>query len=162
MGVLSLIINGNENAIKELENIDEDYFRIEDTKRLFLIIKEKIADSSNGTDALKYPLEIEETAIKHDGVKKLYHFIVFAGSKKTGDEPASREIFINLKKLYLSDRIEKARKETIKIIDNIKSLDSSNKDDIAERKNDLEKEQDKFYRMLIEFEKEKMKLNAQN
>jgi len=106
---LKILVNGVGEALKDLMYIGPEYFKYEDTRKIYeLIRKEDESESAAGT-VLNFPLEISSNKLEGEQLKKLYNLIVFSPFSYTDYNLASREIYCNLKKIYISDRIEETR-----------------------------------------------------
>lgn len=150
---LKLIINGMGDRIDELLSLGPDYFRFEDTRQLYLIIRDEILRAREDNKKVNFPLKITSRAIENEDVKKLYNYILFSEShfKNQNISLVSNEIINNLKGIRISEEIEKIRKKMIEYEKN-KNAGSGIKNEEAASK------YDELYRRLIELEKEKMNL----
>ena len=150
---LKLIINGLGDRINELLSLGPDYFRFEDTRQLYLIIRDEILRAREDNKKVNFPLKITSGAIENEDVKKLYNYILFSEShfKNQNISLVSNEIINNLKGIRISEEIEKIRKKMIEYEKN-KNAGSGIKNKEAAGK------YDELYRRLIELEKEKMNL----
>jgi len=150
---LKLIINGLGDRINELLSLGPDYFRFEDTRQLYLIIRDEILRAREDNKKVNFPLKITSGAIENEDVKKLYNYILFSEShfKNQNISLVSNEIINNLKGIRISEEIEKIRKKMIEYEKN-KNAGSGIKNKEAASK------YDELYRRLIELEKEKMNL----
>ncbi len=152
---LKLAINGLGNQIDELLGLGPGYFRFEDTRELYLIIREEILRIREGGKKVNFPLKITSGAIEREDVKKLYNYILFSKPhfKEQNINRVSSEIISNLKGIYISEEIEKIRK---KMIEYEKSESKSN----GIKNDEMAAKYDELYRRLIELEKEKMNLKV--
>jgi len=150
---LKLIINGLGDRINELLSLGPDYFRFEDTRQLYLIIRDEILRAREDNKKVNFPLKITSGAIENEDVKKLYNYILFSEShfKNQNISLVSNEIINNLKGIRISEEIEKIRKKMIEYEKN-KNAGSGIKNKEAASK------YDELYLRLIELEKEKMNL----
>lgn len=150
---LKLVINGLGNQIDELLGLGPGYFRFEDTRELYLIVREDILRIREEGKKVNFPLKITSGAIENEDVKKLYNYILFSEPqfKEENINKVSSEIISNLKGIYISEEIEKIRKKMIEY-EKSKGKSSGIKDD------EMAKKYDELYRRLIELEKEKMSL----
>ncbi|GAG66155.1 unnamed protein product, partial [marine sediment metagenome] len=148
---LKLIINGLGDRINELLSLGPDYFRFEDTRQLYLIIRDEILRAREDNKKVNFPLKITSGAIENEDVKKLYNYILFSEShfKNQNISLVSNEIINNLKGIRISEEIEEIRKKMIEYEKN-KNAGSGIKNKEAASK------YDELYRRLIELEKEKM------
>ncbi len=150
---LKLVINGLGNQIDELLGLGPGYFRFEDTRELYLIVREDILRIREEGKKVNFPLKITSGAIENEDAKKLYNYILFSEPqfKEENINKVSSEIISNLKGIYISEEIEKIRKKMIEY-EKSKGKSSGIKDD------EMAKKYDELYRRLIELEKEKMSL----
>lgn len=150
---LKLIINGLGDKIDELLSLGPDYFRFEDTRQLYLIIRDEISRAREDNKKVNFPFKITSGAIENEDVKKLYNYILFSEShfKNQNISLVSNEIINNLKGIRISEEIENIRKKMIEYEKN-KNAGSAVKNEEAASK------YDELYRRLIELEKEKMNL----
>ncbi|MFZ3386376.1 MAG: DNA primase [Candidatus Hydromicrobium sp.] len=150
---LKLIINGLGDKIDELLSLGPDYFRFEDTRQLYLIIRDEISRAREDNKKVNFPFKITSGAIENEDVKKLYNYILFSEShfKNQNINLVSNEIINNLKGIRISEEIENIRKKMIEYEKN-KNAGSTIKNEEAASK------YDELYRRLIELEKDKMNL----
>lgn len=150
---LKLIINGLGDKIDELLSLGPDYFRFEDTRQLYLIIRDEISRAREDNKKVNFPFKITSGAIENEDVKKLYNYILFSEShfKNQDISLVSNEIINNLKGIRISEEIENIRKKMIEYEKN-KNAGSAIKNEEAASK------YDELYRRLIELEKDKMNL----
>jgi len=150
---LKLIINGLGDKVDELLSLGPDYFRFEDTRQLYLIIRDEISRAREENKKVNFPFKITSGAIENEDVKKLYNYILFSEShfKNQNISLVSNEIINNLKGIRISEEIENIRKKMIEYEKN-KNAGSAVKNEEAASK------YDELYRRLIELEKEKMNL----
>ena len=154
---LKLIINGLGKKFDELLGLSPQYFRFEDTRELFSILKEEIKQSGEGNKKVNFPIKISSGALENTEVRKLYNFILFSELHYSDDEidPASLEILNNLKKIHLSEEIEYVRKKMLEYED---AKRGSNDEDVSK----LDRKHDSLYQRLIKLEQEKQKLSIIN
>ncbi len=154
---LKLIINGQGKKFDELLELSPQYFRFEDARELFSILKEEIGQSGEGNKKVNFPIKISSGALENAGARKLYNFILFSELHYSDDEidPASVEILNNLKKIHLSEEIEFVRKKMIEYED---AKRGSNDEEISK----LDRKHDSLYQRLIKLEQEKQKLGIIN
>ncbi len=150
---LKLIINGVGNQIDGLLNLGPDYFRFEDTKELYLIVRDELQRAKADNKKANFPLKITSGALENEEVRRLYNFILFSKPhfKDQNAEHVSSEIISNLKGIRISEEIEKIRKKMIEY-ENNKNAGSGLKEEESAA------EYDELYRRLIELEKEKINL----
>ncbi|MBM3699366.1 MAG: DNA primase [Actinobacteria bacterium] len=143
---LKILINGAGKHFGDIVEIGEEYFRFDDTKEIYNIIKDIIKSSKDSNLTLNFPLEISSDKLKGESLKKLYNMIVFSPLNYSDYDFASGEVLKNLKKLYISDKIEQV-KQLLKKYENFKkdlNKEAANKEQLLK----LEKAQEKI-RLLI-------------
>ncbi|MCL5771199.1 MAG: CHC2 zinc finger domain-containing protein [Actinobacteria bacterium] len=153
---LSLIINGSDYPELEILNLPLDYFKFEDTKELFKLLKNIIYEQINSKRNLNFPVLISSDTLENENIRKLYNYIYFSNKNYTREKDSCKEVVLNLKKLFLSEKIEKIKNkisEIEQIITQNKLSGNVNKDTV-----NLEKEIDEFYKELISLENEKLLL----
>ncbi len=149
---LKLIINGLGNKINELLNLGPDYFRFEDTRQLYLIIRNEFARAKEDNKRINFPIKITSGAVENEDVRKLYNYILFSEPHFIDQNInlVGSEIINNLKQVHISEEIENIRK---KMIEYEKSKNAG-----GARNDALASKYDELYQRLIELEKEKMSL----
>jgi DNA primase catalytic core len=150
---LKLIINGLGSQIDELLSLGPDHFRFDDTRELYLIVRDEIWKAKEANKKVNFPIEITSGALGNEEVRKLYNFILFSKPhfKDQYLDKLSKEIISNLKGIRISEEIEKIRKKMIEYEKNKNAGSGIEKDESAS-------EYDQLYRRLIELEKEKINL----
>jgi len=150
---LKLIINGLGNQIDELLSMGPDYFRFEDTRELYLFLRDEFEKARADNKKVNFPLKITSGAVEKEEVRKLYNFILFSKPhfKDQNVDRVSSEIINNLKGIRISEEIEKIRKKMIDYEKNRNAGGGIKNDEYAT-------EYDELYRRLVELEKEKMNL----
>jgi len=154
---LKLIINGQGKKFDELLGLTPQYFRFEDTRELFSILKEKIKQLGEGNKKINFPIKFSSGALENIEVRKLFNFILFSELHYSADgiDQASLEILNNLKKIHLSEEIEYVRKKMLEYED-------AKRESNDEEKSKLERKHDSLYQRLIKLEQEKQKLGTIN
>ena len=149
---LKLIIKGVGNQIDELLSLGPDYFRFEDTKALYLIIRDNLMEAKADNKKVNFPLKITSGALGNEEVRRLYNFILFSKShfKDQDADRMSSEVISNLRGIRISEEIEKIRKKMIEY--------EKNRNTVSGVKEEGTTEYDELYRKLVELEKEKMNL----
>jgi DNA primase len=150
---LKLIINGPGGQLDEFLSLGSDHFRFDDTRKLYLIVRDEIRRAKEADKKVNFPIEITSGALENEEVRKLYNFILFSKPhfKDHYLDKLSKEIIGNLKGIRISEEIEKIRKKMIEYEKNKNAGSGIEKDESAS-------EYDQLYRRLIELEKEKMNL----
>ncbi|GAH43095.1 unnamed protein product, partial [marine sediment metagenome] len=154
---LKLIINGLGEKLDGLLELGPQYFRFEDTRELFSILKKEISRLKEGNKKVNFPIKISSGVLENKEVRKLYNFILFSELHYSDDEidPASTEILNNLKKIHLSEEIEYVRKKMLEYED----AKRGSSDEEIEK---LDRKYDNLYQRLIKLEQEKQKLGIIN
>jgi DNA primase len=150
---LRLIINGPGDRIDDLLGLGPDYFRFEDAKQLYLIIRDEIIKTRGAGNKINFPIKITSGAIENEAARKLYNYILFSESQfaDRNIDLVTSEIINNLKGIRISEEIEDTRKKMIEYEKNINADNGIKDDELASR-------YDRLYQRLIELEKEKMNL----
>jgi DNA primase len=104
---LNLIINGYDFPKMELLNLPLEYFRFEDTKKLLDIVKTHITQQNNLKKEINFPIIFSSDKFEDENILRLYNFIYFSGKNYDDKNKSCIEVAMTLKKLYISDRIEK-------------------------------------------------------
>jgi len=152
--ILRLAINGLSSRIDEIVNMGPGYFKFDDTRKLYMIISEKIKKAKEENKKLNFPVKISSGAIDDEGVKKLYNNILFSEPHFTDQniERVSSEVINNLKLIRISEKIEDIRKKMIEYEGNKRTGGGSQVNDGPDG------DYDQLYMRLIELEKERMSL----
>jgi DNA primase len=104
---LSLIINGHDLPKMELLDLPPEYFRFEDTKKLLGIVKKYIIEQNNLKKDINFPIIFSSDIFEDEDILRLYNFIYFSGRNYDDKNKSCIEVAMTLKKLHISDRIEK-------------------------------------------------------
>jgi len=149
---LKLIINGQGNKIDEFLNLGPEYFRFEDTRQLYLIIRNEVARAKEDNKRINFPIKITSGTVENEDVRKLYNYILFSEPHYTSQnmDLVASEIINNLKQVRISEEIEDIRTKMMEYEKN-KNAGGKLEDDIASK-------YDELYQRLVELEKEKMNL----
>ena len=150
---LRLIINGPGSRVDELLSLGPDYFRFEDTRELYLVIRDEITKAGSDGKKVNFPVKITSGAIENEDVKKLYNSILFSEEHFTDQniDFVASEIINNLKGIRIAEEIEDIRKKMIEY-ENNRNMDKGVKDE------ELTGKYDRLYQRLIELEKERINL----
>ena len=161
---LSLVINGADYPEFGILNLPLEYFKFNDTSKLFYLLKEKIFNQINLNKNINFPIIISSDDFVDEDVRKLYNYIYFSDKNYSNYKESCREIILNFKKLALSEKIEKIKifisDAEQKLKEKKEKILSSNEDK-EKLKNDinyLENQIDNYYKELINLEKEKFQL----
>ena len=106
---LKILVNGVGEALKDLMYIGPEYFKYEDTRKIYELIRKEDENEAAAGTVLNFPFEISSNKLEGEQLKKLYNLIVFSPLSYTDYNLASREIYCNLKKIYIADRIEETQ-----------------------------------------------------
>jgi len=112
---LKILINGLGQDFESLCNIGAEYFKYDDTRRLYEIVRNTIAEMQEKNNPINFPLEISSNKLEGEQVKKLYNLVQFSPLNYSDYNLACREVLYNIKRLYLSDRAEETRQQLKKI-----------------------------------------------
>ncbi len=144
---LRLMINGE--GVDSFLNLSNNYFKFDDTKKLFGIIKSFMAEKNDKGVKLNFPLEISSGLMEDDNIRNLYNSIFFDEKAYKNGRINCHEVLTNLKKIRLSEKIDNIRHKMIEI-------------DELRRKHELSPDQkaeyDRLYKKLIELEQKKLSL----
>jgi len=157
---LKILVNGAGEAFKDLLYIGPEYFKYEDTRKIYELIRKEDENESAAGTVLNFPLEISSNKLEGDQLKKLYNLIVFSPLSYPDFDLASREIYYNLKRIYITDKIGEAQKQ-LKKLENYNREINKNLDQLpvpAELISTKEKVNNKIKELnlnLIELEAEK-------
>lgn len=149
---LKLIINGPGNKIDEFLDLGPDYFRFDDTRQLYLIIRNEVARAKEDNKRINFPIKITSGTVENEDVRKLYNNIIFSEPHYTDQDIdlVTSEIINNLKQVRISEEIEDIRTKMMEY--------EKNKNAGIKKKDDAVSKYDELYQRLIELEKEKMNL----
>jgi DNA primase len=112
---LKILINGLGQDFEKLCNIGAEYFKYDDTRRLYEIVRNTIAEVQGKNNPINFPLEISSNKLEGEQVKKLYNLVQFSPLNYSDYNLACREVLYNIKRLYLSDRAEETRQQLKKL-----------------------------------------------
>ena len=118
---LSLIINGHDFPKMELLNLPSQYFKFEDTKKLLEIVKKYAAEQNNLKKDINFPIIFSSDMLEDDNILRLYNFIYFSGRNYDDKNKSCIEVAMNLKKLDVSDKVEKLRNSVSEIEQKMKT-----------------------------------------
>ncbi|MCL5070581.1 MAG: CHC2 zinc finger domain-containing protein [Actinobacteria bacterium] len=112
---LKIIINGIGSKFENLLDIGPEYFKFDDTRKIYEAVKAEIKVKNKKGQKLNFPIEISSDNLEKEDEKKLYNLILFSSINYTDNDLASLEVFNNLKKIYISDQIEEIKKQLSKL-----------------------------------------------
>jgi DNA primase len=118
---LNLIINGHDFPKMELLDLPLEYFRFEDTKKLFDVVKKHIVDQNNLKKEINFPIIFSSDKFEDENILRLYNFIYFSGRNYDDKNKSCIEVAMTLKKLHISDRKEKLRNSISEIEQKMKT-----------------------------------------
>ncbi len=148
---LRLMINGEGLTEQSFLGLDDDYFRFEDTKKLFNVVKRHIISKRRETKKLNFPVEITSENLDDIQVKKLYNSIYFDSKSYKNGKVDHKEVFMNLKLLSLFQQIDTIRTEMLKIEERKKR---------GEIGKEIDRKYNLLYQDLIKLEKQKLELKV--
>jgi DNA primase len=157
---LKLIINGIGNSVSGLIELDPEYFRFGDTKELFVLLKNEIEEVKLKGEKINFPIEISSVDIGSNEVKKLYNYIVFSEFRYKDEDLICNEVLSNLKRIFISGKIEEIRNKMIELENTQKKIRLSTKKTKmgGTEEKEIEDKIDKLNYEINELEKEKRKL----
>ncbi|MCL4418268.1 MAG: CHC2 zinc finger domain-containing protein [Actinobacteria bacterium] len=150
---LNLIINGFDYPEMQILNLPSEYFRFEDTKKLVLLIKEFVTEQNNLKNNINFPMIISSDKFTSENIRKLYNYIYFSSRSYTDKKESCDEVVLNLKRQFLSEKIEKLRIKVSEIEQKIKNDKNNGNEDSLKSQ---ESEYDLYYKELIKLENEKL------
>jgi DNA primase len=112
---LKILINGTGNKFDELLAIGSEYFKFDDTKKLYELIAREIEEKKKEEFKINFPLEISSNKLENDDLRKLYNFLMFIPMNYTDPDLMGFEIYNNLKRIHISDQIDYIRKQMLKL-----------------------------------------------
>ncbi|MCL5071378.1 MAG: toprim domain-containing protein, partial [Actinobacteria bacterium] len=112
---LKIIINGIGSKFENLLDIGSEYFKFDDTRKIYEAVRAEIKVKNKKEQKLNFPIEISSNKLEKEDEKKLYNLILFSSINYTDNDLASLEVFNNLKKIYISDQIEEIKKQLSKL-----------------------------------------------
>ncbi|MCL5069578.1 MAG: DNA primase [Actinobacteria bacterium] len=112
---LKIIINGIGSKFEDLLDIGPEYFKFDDTRKIYEAVRAEIKIKNKKDQNLNFPIEISSDKLEKEDEKKLYNLILFSSINYTDNDLASLEVFNNLKKIYISDQIEEIKKQLSKL-----------------------------------------------
>ncbi len=106
---LKILVNGAGEALRDLMYIGPEYFKYEDTRKIYELIRKEDENEAAAGTVLNFPLEISSNKLEGEQLKKLYNLIVFSPLSYSDYNLASREIYYNLKRIFIADKIEETQ-----------------------------------------------------
>ena len=154
---LKLMVNGPGSRMDDFLALGPSYFKFDDTKELYKVLKEEIEIAGKKNKKINFPLRISSGALENTETKKLYNYILFSELYYSKDdiEPACAEILYNLKKMRLSEEIDYVRKKMVE-------YENAKRDSGDEGREKLDRKYDNLYQKLIKLEREKQNLGIIN
>ncbi len=165
---LKILINGTGNKFDELLNIGSEYFKFDDTKKLYELIAREIEEKKKEEFKINFPLEISSNKLENDDLRKLYNFLMFIPVNYTNPDLMGSEIYNNLKRIHISDQIDYIRKQMLKLenymkeIRKLKENNASSIDDVKIKEEKIENKIRELSLKLNDLESEKRKYIFQN
>jgi len=158
---LKILINGIGEKFEDILALGEDYFKFKDTKTLYEFIVGAVNRQKKDNSIVNFPLQISSSEFEDDSVKNLYNLILFSPISYSDYDLASREIFNNLNRIYISDKYEEVKIYLKKGENYIKNLNKMTleKEDLLIRKQKAEEKIKELSLKLKELEVEKFKFN---
>jgi hypothetical protein len=173
---LKILINGTGNKFDELLNIGSEYFKFDDTKKLYELIEREIEEKKKEEFKINFPLEISSNKLENDDLRKLYNFLMFIPVNYTNPDLMGSEIYNNLKRIHISDQIDYIRKQMLKLENYMKEIrklkenfkesmkenNASSIDDVKIKEEKIENKIRELSLKLNDLESEKRKYIFQN
>jgi len=157
---LKLMVNGIGNSVSGLIELGPEHFRFEDTRELFMLLKKEIEEVESKEKKINFPIEISSVDIGSDEVKKLYNYIIFSKLRYKDEDSICNEVLSNLKRIFISGKIEEIRNKMIELENTQKkirlSMEKTKTGDTEEK--EIEDKIDELNYEINELEKEKRKL----
>ncbi|MBC8388109.1 MAG: DNA primase [Actinobacteria bacterium] len=157
---LKLMVNGIGDSVSGLIELGPEHFRFEDTRELFVLLKKEIEEVESKEKKINFPIEISSVDIGTDEVKKLYNYIIFSKLRYKDEDLICNEVLSNLKRIFISGKIEEIRNKMIELENTQKKIRLSiEKTKIGNtEEKEIEDKIDELNYEINELEKEKRKL----
>ncbi len=157
---LKLMVNGIGDSVSGLIELGPEHFRFEDTRELFMLLKKEIEEVEPKEKKINFPIEISSVDIGSNEVKKLYNYIIFNKLRYKDEDSICNEVLSNLKRIFISGKIEEIRNKMIELENTQKkirlSIEKTKTGDTEEK--EIEDKIDELNYEINELEKEKRKL----
>ncbi|MBM3708451.1 MAG: toprim domain-containing protein, partial [Actinobacteria bacterium] len=108
---LKILVNGLGDKFYELLDIGPEYFKFDDTRKIYEIIKETFIKNKSDNNQVNFPLEISSDKLEDEQLKALYNMITFSSVNYSDYNLACLEVYNNLKRIYITDRLEETKKK---------------------------------------------------
>ena len=129
---LKILLNGIGDKLDDLLEIGPEYFRFDDTRKLYEVIRNEFKDLNKDERKINFPLEISSNKLEGEEIKKLYNQIVFSPVNYSDYNLAEEEVYNNLKRLNINEKID-AVKSRLKKFENYKKQVEKLKKQLSEK-----------------------------
>ena len=129
---LKILLNGVGDKLYDLLDIGPEYFKFDDTRRLYEIIRQEFDDLNNSDKKINFPLEISSNKLEGEEIKKLYNLIIFSPVNYSDFNLAEEEVYNNLKRLSINEKIDDI-KSRLKKFENYKKQVEKLKKQLSEK-----------------------------
>jgi DNA primase len=129
---LKILLNGVGDKLYDLLDIGPEYFKFDDTRRLYEIIRQEFDDLDNSDKKINFPLEISSNKLEGEEIKKLYNLIIFSPVNYSDFNLAEEEVYNNLKRLSINEKIDDI-KSRLKKFENYKKQVEKLKKKLSEK-----------------------------
>jgi DNA primase len=129
---LKILLNGVGDKLYDLLDIGPEYFKFDDTRRLYEIIRQEFDDLDNSDKKINFPLEISSNKLEGEEIKKLYNLIIFSPVNYSDFNLAEEEVYNNLKRLSINEKIDDI-KSRLKKFENYKKQVEKLKKQLSEK-----------------------------
>ncbi len=116
---LKILLNGIGDRLYELLDIGSEYFKFDDTRKLYEIIRDEFNYLHKDGRKINFPLEISSNKLEGEEIKKLYNQIIFSPVNYSDYNLAEEEVYNNLRRLNINEKID-AAKARLKKFENYK------------------------------------------
>jgi DNA primase len=156
---LKILVNGIGEKFGDILALGEKYFKFRDTKRLYEVIADVMNSQKNDNSAINFPLQISSDKFDDDSAKNLYDIIIFSPISYSDYDFASKEVFNNLNRIFITENIEEVKSLLKKVENFLKNLNKEEilKEDLLIKKQKAEDKIKDLNLKLIDLEKEKNK-----
>jgi DNA primase len=158
---LQLLVHGHDTDSIILD-LSTELFRFEDTRKLFEKVQKKIRLARESKEELNFPLIISSEELDDDNLNRIYNYIYFSDPGFLDFENICQEVGSNLKKLFLSEKIELLKNKISSLEKKIKEIETGNMEEIKKEEEMKLLEEEYLYccKLHIELENKKNSLET--
>jgi DNA primase len=158
---LQLLVHGHDTDSIILD-LSTELFRFEDTRKLFEKVQKKIRLARESKEELNFPLIISSEELDNDNLNRIYNYIYFSDPGFLDFENICQEVGSNLKKLFLSEKIELLKNKISSLEKKIKEIETGNMEEIKKEEEMKLLEEEYLYccKLHIELENKKNSLET--